>query len=204
MRISLTFDDGPSPVTEQVLDILLEAQVPASFFLIGQNISKENASLIKRQIAMQCSVECHSWTHRAFTDLSKEDMALEIESTNRLIFEHTQKRPQFFRPPYIAYNEQTFKTVDMPFICGRGVNDWDNAVSVEERVRGVVDNVCDGQIILLHDSSGNEKTVLALKEIIPLLKKKRCSFYTVPNLFKACGVEPKKNVLWTNVLTDGL
>lgn len=203
MRISLTFDDGPSDVTESVLDLLQEYKVPASFFLVGQNITKEKAHILKRYGAQHCSIECHSWSHRAFTTLSQEEIGTEITDTNRLIFEYAGTHPQFFRPPYIAYTKETFSLVDMPFICGRGVNDWDSAVSVEQRIADVVHNVCDGQIILLHDSAGNQKTVCALKEIIPALKKKGCSFYTVPDLFSACAIVPQKNILWTNVLTDG-
>ncbi|MCI5494395.1 MAG: polysaccharide deacetylase family protein, partial [Lachnospiraceae bacterium] len=59
--VALTFDDGPSlGTTEQILDVLEENQVVASFFLIGQQITDETADLIRRAYSMGCSIENHS------------------------------------------------------------------------------------------------------------------------------------------------
>ena len=59
--VALTFDDGPSiETTEQVLDVLKENDIVASFFLIGQNITEETEHLVKRAYDMGCSIENHS------------------------------------------------------------------------------------------------------------------------------------------------
>ena len=201
MRISLTFDDGPNlDVTSQILDLLELHKIPASFFLIGNNINEKSAESIRREIADGCSVECHSWSHPAFPKLSPEEMIEEIEKTNAAIEKYSDEKPMFFRPPYIALNQLMFDTIKMPFIEGRGVDDWNDSVSVETRVEGVIKNVHDGQIILLHDMSGNQKTVEALKKIIPVLKENGAEFYTVRDLFKVCGVNPnQKNKIWTDL-----
>ena len=61
---ALTFDDGPTiGITDQVLDILEENDVKASFFLIGQQITEETEYLVKRAYDMGCSIENHSLTH---------------------------------------------------------------------------------------------------------------------------------------------
>ena len=201
MRISLTFDDGPNlDVTSQILDLLELHKIPASFFLIGQNINEKSAESIRREIADGCSVECHSWSHPAFPKLSPEEMIEEIEKTNAAIEKYSGEKPMFFRPPYIALNQLMFDTIKMPFIEGRGVDDWNDSVSVDTRVEGVVKNAHDGQIILLHDMEGNQKTVEALKKIIPVLKENGAEFYTVRDLFKVCGVNPnQKNKIWTDL-----
>ena len=202
MRISLTFDDGPNlDVTSQILDLLELHKIPASFFLIGNNINEKSAESIRREIADGCSVECHSWSHPAFPKLTPVEMLDEIEKTNAAIEKYSGEKPIFFRPPYIAVNQLMFDTIKMPFIEGRGVDDWNDSVSVETRVEGVIKNAHDGQIILLHDMSGNQKTVEALKKIIPVLKENGVEFYTVRDLFKVCGVNPnQKNKIWTDLL----
>jgi peptidoglycan/xylan/chitin deacetylase (PgdA/CDA1 family) len=201
MRISLTFDDGPNlDVTSQILDLLELHKIPASFFLIGNNINEKSAESIRREIDDGCSVECHSWSHPAFPKLTSVEMLDEIEKTNAAIEKYSGEKPIFFRPPYIAVNQLMFDTIRMPFIEGRGVDDWNDSVSVETRVEGVVKNAHDGQIILLHDMSGNQKTVEALKKIIPALKDRGAEFYTVRDLFKVCGVNPnQKNKIWTDL-----
>ena len=204
MRISLTFDDGPNTqTTVHILDVLEQHKIPASFFLVGQNINEKTAGSMRRELDDGCSIECHSWTHRAFTDLSPKEMSEEIEKTNEAIEKNCGQKPLFFRPPYIAVNQSVFDAVKMPMIQGRGVDDWDENVSVESRVKNVVSHAHDGQIILLHDSDGNEKTAEALKQIIPELKNMGAEFYNIRDLFKICNVNPNvKNKLWTDVL-DG-
>ena len=201
MRISLTFDDGPNlDVTSQILDLLELYKIPASFFLIGNNINEKSAESIRREIDDGCSVECHSWSHPAFPKLTSVEMLDEIEKTNVAIEKYSGEKPMFFRPPYIALNQLMYDTIRMPFIEGRGVDDWNDSVSVDTRVEGVVKNAHDGQIILLHDMSGNQKTVEALKKIIPVLKENGAEFYTVRDLFKVCGVNPnQKNKIWTDL-----
>ena len=64
MRIALSFDDGPNTVTTpQVLDILEENGIVASFFLIADSITPESAKIAKRAAAMGCDIENHSRTH---------------------------------------------------------------------------------------------------------------------------------------------
>ena len=64
MRIALSFDDGPNTVTTpQVLDILEQEGIRASFFLIADNINPESAKQALRARAMGCDLENHSRTH---------------------------------------------------------------------------------------------------------------------------------------------
>lgn len=201
MRISLTFDDGPNiGTTVHVLELLEKYKIQASFFLIGQNINEKSAESMRRQIDDGCTIECHSWTHPAFPDLTAEQMIEEVEKTNAAIEKYSGQKPQFFRPPYIALNQLMYDTIKMPFIQGFGVSDWDDAVSVEYRVTNIMENVHDGQIILLHDSDGNEKTVETLRQVIPALLSKGVQFYTVRKLFEVCGVNPHvPNKIWTDL-----
>lgn len=198
--VSLTFDDGPNcTTTVRVLDVLKEFGVRASFFLIGQNICKENHSVILRQLEQGCSVECHSWTHSHMAELSGEQIKSEIQKTCSLIQKITGKSPAFFRPPYIDLSPVLFESVDLPFICGSDCRDWQDSVSYEQRAASVLKSARNGQIFLLHDSDGNEKTVRALKIIIPALKERGYTFVTLPELFNKCGTNPfVKNKIFSN------
>src|SRR5574344_546299 len=201
MRISLTFDDGPNTVTTpEVLAVLEQYKVKASFFFFFQNITVESKEIIKRQISDGCTVENHSWTHSDMTKFTREQIQDEVKRTSDLITSCTGDKPQFFRPPYISINQCMYDSISLPFICGMGVTDWENSVSAETRAQGVINGACDGQIILLHDMSGNKNTVEALKEIIPTLQRQGVKFMTIGEVFSDCKINPmQKNKIWTNV-----
>ena len=188
--IALTFDDGPNTgTTVEILDLLEKYHIPASFFLVGDNINEQSAETVKRAYNMGCEIDNHSKTHSDMTKMSEEDIKAEIAFVNDKITEITGEPAKFFRPPYIAVNQTMYDAIDMPFICGSGCNDWDDKVSVERRVKMTLKNAKDGTIILLHDAQGNSKTVEALDRIIPELLNQGYQFVTVEALFKAKGVE---------------
>lgn len=191
-KIALTFDDGPNnTVTPLILDLLEEYGAKATFFLIGEKISDETAKVMRRTVKMGCEIENHSFTHTAMTELSEEDRRTEIEKTSELIKKYTKTKVCFFRPPYIAMNEEVAKDIDYPLICGEGCDDWDENVSAETRIKAVLGNACDGQIVLLHDTYYNYKTYEALKTIVPELIARGYELVTLNELFASYGVAPE-------------
>lgn len=198
--IALTFDDGPNTdTTPLVLDKLEEHGIVASFFVIGNNITDESAEVMKRAYSMGCDIENHSQSHPDMTKMTAEEIKAEIDFTSDKVEEAVGERPQFFRPPYIAVNQTMFDAVDMPFICGYGAEDYNNAVGVEERVEKVLAQAKDGGIILLHDMNGNVQTVAALDKIIPALKEQGYEFVTITELFHAKGVaiDPDSEIIYS-------
>lgn len=188
--IALTFDDGPNTsTTVQVLDVLERYNVPASFFLVGDNISDETAEVVKRAYDMGCEIDNHSKTHSNMTEMTAEDIKSEAEYVSEKVRSIIGKPTVFFRPPYIAVNDTMYENIDMPFICGVGCNDWDKKVTVNERVEKTIAQTKDGTIILLHDAQGNTQTVEALDRIIPTLLEEGYQFVTVSELFETKGVE---------------
>jgi peptidoglycan/xylan/chitin deacetylase (PgdA/CDA1 family) len=190
--IALTFDDGPNTTTTvQILDLLEQYGIVASFFLVGNNINEQSAKAVKRAADMGCEINNHSLTHSAMDTLSAEEIKAEIKETSERIFGITGKNPPFFRPPYIAVNQTMRDSIDMPFICGFGAEDWEDSVSADERAERVLSQARDGAIILLHDMEGNFRTVDALKKIIPNLLDKGYRFVTVSQLFEEKDVTPE-------------
>ena len=199
--IALTFDDGPNTViTPQVLDLLEEHGILASFFLIARNITPESAEVVRRAKAMGCDIENHTVTHPFMDKLSVEEILEEVNTCTEKIVEITGEAPEFFRPPFIAVNQAMYDNIDLTFICGMGCEDWVPAVTAQERIDRVLANAADGQIVLLHDMEWNVNTVEALKTIIPELKKRGYEFATVSQIFKMKNVTPKRGWLYSNVL----
>ncbi len=187
--VALTFDDGPNTTTTvEILNLLEEYHIPASFFLVGNNITATTAPVVKRTYDMGCELGNHSKTHSVMPEMTKEEIQEEITYVSGKIKEITGEAPRFFRPPYIAVNDTMYEAIDMPFICGAGCNDWDANVSVKERVDTTLAQLKDGTIILLHDSEGNYQTVEALKILIPMLLEQGYRFVTVKELFECKGV----------------
>lgn len=199
--IALTFDDGPnSTTTNEVIDKLEKYGIVASFFLIGNNIDDESAKAVKRAYDLGCEIDNHSRTHSNMTELSAEEIKSEFEYTDEKVYEITGEHTKFFRPPYISVHQIMFDNIDVPFIAGIGANDWEDRVTAEMRARMILKQAKDGDIILLHDAEGNSMTVEALDTIIPELQKQGYKFVTVTELFKAKGIDPDMEKVYTNVM----
>ena len=198
--IARTFDDGPNTTTtNEVLDVLAEYGAVGSFFLIGDNINAESAESVKRAYAMGCEIDNHSKTHSYMSDMSAEELALEISYVDDYVYELTGEHTKFFRPPYIDVSQSMYDAIDLPFICGLGSGDSDQTTTAEQRTETVISSAKDGLIILMHDFPGNSKTVEALKFIIPALQREGYEFVTLSELFERQGETPKQNILYSEV-----
>ena len=200
MHIALTFDDGPNTeITPQVLDILEENGVRASFFLIADAITPESAKMARRAWEMGCEINNHSKTHDFMDKMAPETIREEIKYCTDRIVEITGRAPKFFRPPYIAVNQAVYDNVDLTFICGVGCEDWVPEVTAQQRIDRLLSTVKDGDLILLHDMPGNVNTVEALRTVIPAWKERGFEFVTCGELFDLKGVTPKPGKIYSNV-----
>lgn len=176
-KIALTFDDGPHPVyTEEMLEVLEEARVPATFFLLGQNI--EGNEEVVRDIAENGHlIGNHTFHHVQITGLPKEQAYEEIDQTSRLIEQLTGKGTEYVRPPFGTWNEGLESNLDLiPVMWTIDTLDW-TTKNVDTIVNHVVKNAGENDIILMHDSY--KSTVQAVERIISLLKAEGFEFVTV-------------------------
>lgn len=198
--VALTFDDGPSNVTSKVLDILEENGIKGSFYLIGNQITEDTIPLIKRENALGCEVNNHSFTHSFMDEMDAETIKDEISKTTKLITDVTGIEPKFFRPPYIRLSDAMYDSIDLPFICGVDSVDWDPNTTADERYNNVIAKVTDGAIVLMHDLQDNDRTVEALPRIIATLREKGYTFVTTAEIFEQKGINSHiKGKLWSNV-----
>ncbi|MBQ5310706.1 MAG: polysaccharide deacetylase family protein [Oscillospiraceae bacterium] len=198
--IALSFDDGPNTTaTVKTLDVLEKHGVRASFFLISNNINEESTAMVRRALSLGCDIQNHSRTHCDMTKLTAEQIADEIRYTDEKITEITGKVPTFFRPPYICVNDTMYDTIDKPFICGIGSEDWEHDITAEEVYRRALERACPGAIMLLHDSPDNDHTYIAVDMLIPELKKQGYTFVTVPEIFERSGIVPQTGKMYSTV-----
>ena len=188
--VALSFDDGPSlKCTPMMLDVLEGNGVKASFFLIGQNITEETAPIIRRMVRMGCDVENHTYTHPNLTKIPDVQILEEVAKTDSLIEVYAGTKPRYLRPPYTAHNAHVAEVVGgKVFIAGLSCRDWRADMPVEDRVTQTLDRVEDGRILLFHDT--NERTVEAMKTIIPRLKDLGYEIVTIPELVRLSGQAP--------------
>ena len=178
--VALTFDDGPhAKYTEKLLDGLKERGIKATFFLIGESIEGKE-ELVKRMSEEGHLIGNHTYYHTQLTKVSTEEACTEIWKTNTIIYEVTGKMPEYIRPPFGEWNEELACAVEMlPVLWVIDPLDW-KYQNKDRIVKHVVNNVKDGDIILLHDVYGT--SVEAALEIVDKLKEKGYIFVTVDEL----------------------
>lgn len=186
--VYLTFDDGPSKLTDEVLAILKKEDVLATFFVLGEH-AKHSPEIIHRVFDAGHAIGNHTFDHkydelyRGFTQFWGQ-----IKATEEVIREITGIRPELVRAPggtYGHFDETYFKLLEQG---GYKVFDW-NVDSGDSKRRGVpaseiVNNVTssklkDEMIVLMHDGTGHAETVKALPEIIRFYKKHGYTFRTI-------------------------
>jgi peptidoglycan/xylan/chitin deacetylase (PgdA/CDA1 family) len=191
--VALTFDDGPSPYTAQVLDILARYQVQATFFVIGMNVEKY-PDLVRRIVSEGHAIGNHTYSHPLLGPVeSPSRFQRELDRADLAIQAATGVRTRLFRPPrglrspwmmHLA-RSSGYQVVTWSV----SPDDWRHPPSavIAERV---LDRVRPGAIVLLHDgletmaSPPQENTVAALPAILEGLQKRGYRFVTVPELIE--------------------
>jgi peptidoglycan/xylan/chitin deacetylase (PgdA/CDA1 family) len=177
--VALTFDDGPSPDTDRILDILAEHNLRATFFLIGRQV--ERFPQAARRIATEGhTVGNHSYTHPIYLYRSSRETYRQLQQAQEVIFGATGIRPEFARPPCGVRTPAYFSGARS---LGLRTVQWDVAgfdwKSNPPRIiaRDVLRKVRAGSIILLHDGDSESKhdrraTAEALQFIITGLRSR--------------------------------
>jgi peptidoglycan/xylan/chitin deacetylase (PgdA/CDA1 family) len=180
--IALTIDDGPSPVyTPQILGILEQYRVTASFSMIGESAARYPE--IAREVADAGHVIVnHTWDHANLAWLGATATRAEIARASDAIHGATGRRPGMFRAPYGVWSRTALECCASEGLTPLGWSvdprDWSRP-GVREIVAIIMANTRTGSIILEHDGGGNRsQTVAALRTAIPRLLDEGYRFAT--------------------------
>ncbi|MBP2645535.1 MAG: polysaccharide deacetylase [Firmicutes bacterium] len=191
--VALTFDDGPyPPYTGEILDILKENNVPATFFVVGRNAEKY-PELLRRMAEEGHQVGNHSYSHMDLLKADRNTIAQEVDRTSAIIRNITGNLPVLVRPPHGFRDPLVMEMMAQRNLCvvewSVASRDWTNP-GVQQIVEQTLAKTKNGAIILLHDGDGIEQkasrqqTVAAVRLIIKGLKEKGYTFVTVGEILK--------------------
>ena len=183
--VAITFDDGPSKFTMQLLEQLEAYDARATFFMVGTNVPKYPET-VKKMKEIGCELGNHTTNHPRLINLDVAGIQYEINSTNQAIQSVVGEMPTLMRPPYGAVNEVVQSVVGMPLaMWSVDTRDWEQKDMAF--VKNYVLNAAkDGEIVLLHDI--HETTVQAVLQVIPELVNRGYQLVTVSEMAAARGV----------------
>ncbi|MNH89995.1 Peptidoglycan-N-acetylglucosamine deacetylase [compost metagenome] len=188
-RVALTFDDGPdNRYTPQILDILQENQVKATFFLVGRQIDKD-PSVVKRIYSEGHEIGNHTVNHPNLNKMEVQEISQEIENNNAKIKELTGYTPVLFRSPYGNASEKVKDVLKQNHLMlvnwSVDTRDW-KETSPEMILANLKKEIHPGSIVLQHSFGGRKvhNTIQALPEEIKWLKEQGYTMVTVSELIK--------------------
>lgn len=182
-KVYLTFDDGPSIFTDEILDVLAEYNIKATFFVIGKTDKKSKKSY-QRIVEEGHTLGMHSYSHKYDKIYnSVEDFDKDFTKLWKLLYDTTGYKPSIYRFPggsdnlvnqngmddFIKYlNDKSVVYFDWNVLNGDATNiDYNEDQLVDNVLNGVVKK--DRAIVLMHDTQAKKLTVDSLPEMIEAL-----------------------------------
>ncbi len=181
--VALTYDDGPSPtVTPRILQCLKDNGGRATFFMVGKQVVK-SPDVLKQMVAQGCEVANHTYDHTLMTKVAPSELANQLVATNQVVSDSCGISPVLMRPCGGAKTDAGMNiagAISMPAILWSiDTLDWKTR-DAATTIQNVLDNVKDGDIILMHDLY--ESTAEASETIIPELINRGFQLVTVSEL----------------------
>ncbi|WP_394204536.1 polysaccharide deacetylase family protein [Shewanella waksmanii] len=192
-QVALTFDDGPSHYTQQILDILDNHQAKASFFWMGSKIASHQ-QLVKRAQQAGHTIANHSWSHPHGKTLTAEQLwQQQVQPTNQALRKVTSQKPAFYRPPFGEISDEQVKMLAKQgmktVLWSVDTRDWDEQTITAKHIsETVIGQGHTEMIALMHDDGGDRSaTVTALPVII---KHFQAQGYQLVSLDTLLATEP--------------
>lgn len=189
-KIALTFDDGPSEFTLEVLELLKKYNATATFFCIGKNIEK-HPEIIKQIIAEDHLVGNHSYSHSKFFDFyNAKKITEELQKTDVLLEKFTSGKINFFRPPYGVTTPSIRRALKKTNhnVIGWNIRSLDGGTTnVELILNRIKKRVSPGGIVLLHDTASH--SVLVLEQFLQFLQQNNYEVVSIEELLNLNAYE---------------
>jgi peptidoglycan/xylan/chitin deacetylase (PgdA/CDA1 family) len=194
--VALTFDlcqmpSNPSGFDREIVDVLMQTQTPATFFLGGDWMRTHVEETRQLAEIQYFELGNHSWSHPDFRELEEVEMSREIMRTQSTLFELTGRTSRLFRFPAGTYNALALsvvawhglRSIQWDVVSADPVPD-NTAEMINERVR---ERVRSGSIIIMHANGRGWHTAEALPDMIKFLRGQGYCLVTVSQLL---GIDP--------------
>jgi peptidoglycan-N-acetylglucosamine deacetylase len=183
--IALTFDDGPGPYTPAILRILVRMHVPATFFIVGQEL-RDFSGAIHSEVRDGYVIGDHTENHAWLPHLAPAGQLGQIRDAADGLRRLGAPTPRLFRPPYGAFNATTTRLLGrmhmLMVLWSVDPGDW-RRPGVGAIVSGVLSHARPGAVVIMHDGGGDRsQTVAALPAIINGLRKRHFGLVSLPRL----------------------
>lgn len=199
--VAFSFDDTPGANTNDLLDVIEELGIKATFYVSGINLERAKpghpnyradfARAMERIVAGGHEITNHAWQHERWPDTSDLEVArADFRRNSELIREFSGKYTPWSRIPYSSHSLRSLMVVGeigMSNLRGYSTQDWDFRYSASRLVNGILTQtgnnaVADGQIYVNHDQPGQTNTRQALPEIVHELRSRGFGFMTISEL----------------------
>ena len=187
-NVALTFDDGPTEQTGELLEILDKYDAKGTFFVLGRK-AKFDRGLVKAIDIQGSEIGNHSYSHKNLLSQSRRIIGDELLSTEEILHE-LDIFPDIFRPPYGNLNPKVVATARVvgyrTIMSDVDPRDWKKKRNSKNITSYITSHTRKGSIINLHEGifgdGYNHQTTSVLKDTIQRLKDEGYSFDTVSSL----------------------
>jgi peptidoglycan/xylan/chitin deacetylase (PgdA/CDA1 family) len=181
--VALTFDDGPSPFTDRLLQILNDNDAKSTFFLIGNKVAANPAGA-KRVADAGMEVGNHTWEHPNMTTIPPEDIGSQISKANDAIQAATGQRPKLVRTAGGLINDNVLAAAKQQGMADINWDvipfDWMNDAHTAATTYMLKTQIKPHSVVLFHDTYSS--TVDVVYQFIPVLKANGYHLVTVSQL----------------------
>jgi len=181
--VVLTFDDGPGPFTDRLLQILRAGDASATFFLIGDKVAADPAAA--RRIAdAGMEIGNHTWSHPDLTTIPPQDISMQFSRATEAIETATGRRPTLMRPGFGAVDDAVLAEAGRQGLAGVNWDvipfDWEHDTDIAATRAVLMSQIRPNSVVLLHDTFSS--TVDLVEQFIPVLRANGYHLVTVSQM----------------------
>ena len=165
-KVYITFDLGyEAGYTESILNTLKDNNVPAAFFITAHYVNTAS-DLVQRMVDEGHIIGNHTVNHKSMPNISEKELEEELMNLHTAIYEKFKYEMRYMRPPKGEYSERSLNTTVklgyIPVMWSFAYADWEETKqpSRNEGINKIVNNVHNGEIMLLHATSKTNMEIL--------------------------------------------